>query len=356
MGGFLKMSDPLPHGTKDTDGLAVYWQRPLSDLAQVNILPISDEQAERHRIYSLLTMALVSAYWNGNKYGADGSYPWRPNQKKQSGSYEGDRFGDRYIGHNIAAIAVDENGEIIDFDFNHNEIFNSSAEHAEARLVRRIFSLNQVYDHWQVIGEADLADIAYSNVFNGVTIYTSLESCAQCSGVMTLASCLRVIYLQSDPGQYLVGNLLYNLSRPHPKPSLLSTMKSVRPKPTSKYWAPEPLSADHFHFEYKRQLEDAYANFLSKGQDDQNWYFFSGSGKKKKADSLTSFLCTDDAKAIFDAADQEFKSLKVNHTDFKPTRSDNEVDPVKNNAEALEHARSFLRHAVKEARRGTPHR
>src|SRR3981189_2447238 len=44
---------------------------------------------------------------------------------------------DRYLGHNIACIAVDGNGEIIDFDFNHNDLFRSSAEHAESRMVRR---------------------------------------------------------------------------------------------------------------------------------------------------------------------------------------------------------------------------
>ena len=41
---------------------------------------------------------------------------------------------DRYLGHNIACIAVDGNGEIIDFDFNHNDFFRSSAEHAESRI------------------------------------------------------------------------------------------------------------------------------------------------------------------------------------------------------------------------------
>lgn len=321
----MAMSDTLPPGTKDTDGLAVYWDRPLSDLAQVEVSPITGEQAERHRIYSLLTMALVRAYWNGNKYGAEGEYPWRAKQKKPNGSYEGDRFGDRYIGHNIAAIAVDENGEIIDFDFNHNEIYNSSAEHAEARLIRRIFSLNQSYDHWQVLSEGELSDVGYGNVFNGVTIYTSLESCAQCSGVMTLASCLRVVYLQSDPGQYLVGNLLYNLSRPHPKAHLLSTAKALRPKPVSKYWAPEPLSADHFAFDYKARIEAAYLNFLQKGQDDTNWFFWKNQGASKKANSLTSFLCTDDARDIFEAAANEFQTFAVQHGGFKPPRGDGEV-------------------------------
>ncbi|MBY9064952.1 hypothetical protein K7957_18610 [Sphingomonas yunnanensis] len=356
------MADALPPGIKPTDGLAHYWAKPLSDLAKVDTAAVATDQAERHRIYSLLTMALVRAYWNGNKFGAEGDYPTRPSQKKRNGSYEGERIGDRaserYIGHNIACIAVDENGEIIDFEFNHNELYNSSAEHAESRLIRRIFTLNQAYNHWQTLAEGDLADIAYSNVFNGVTIYTSLESCAQCSGVMTLASCLRVVYLQSDPGQYLVGNLLYNLSRPQPAPAFFSTAEALRPKPTAKYWAPEPLGADLFGFEYKAQLDTAYSAFLKSGQDEpQAMFWVSPDGaKKKRPDSLTSFLCTDAARDIYGAAAEEFGSLVPTHKTFKPPRSDGEVEAVKSNEEALDHARAFLRHAVKEARRGTPHR
>ena len=56
---------------------------------------------------------------------------------------------DRYVGHNIACVAVDGNGEIIDFDFNHNEFFRSSAEHAESRMVRRLFSLTDIFDSWK---------------------------------------------------------------------------------------------------------------------------------------------------------------------------------------------------------------
>ena len=50
-----------------------------------------------------------------------------------------------YLGHNIAAIAVSPTGRIVDFDFNHNELFNSSAEHAEARLLRRLFALGKQF-------------------------------------------------------------------------------------------------------------------------------------------------------------------------------------------------------------------
>ena len=100
--------------------------------------------------------------------------------------------------------------------------------------MRRLFSLNQSYNDWQTVDPAQAAFVKYGNALNGVTVYTSLESCAQCSGVMTLAACRRVVYLQTDPGQYRVGNSLYNLSRPAPKKA---TERDLRSRP-------EPLAAN----------------------------------------------------------------------------------------------------------------
>ncbi len=140
------MTKPLPPGTDPEKGLGYYWNQPVSALATVQPNALSEGAAERHRLYSLMTFALIHAYFNGNKNGLEGEYPWRAKQRRANGTYE----GESYIGHNIACIAVDENGEIVDFDFNHNEMFNSSVEHAEARLIKRIFSLNQIYDNWEL--------------------------------------------------------------------------------------------------------------------------------------------------------------------------------------------------------------
>ena len=221
----------------------------------------------------------------------------------------GDGQGDRYLGHNIACIAVDENGSILDFDFNHNELFNSSAEHAEASLVRRLFSLNQSYNDWQTVDPAQAAFVKYGNALNGVTVYTSLESCAQCSGVMTLAACRRVVYLQTDPGQYRVGNILYNLSRP----------ARVKADPASRY------------------------------------VFASPRGTKDTSTGITSFLCTDLTRDIFARAASHLGSLELAFPDHRPPRSDGETIGVRSNAEMLKHAMAFVPHALVEARRGTPH-
>jgi hypothetical protein len=99
----------------------------------------NEELKEKHQIYLMGLMAIAAHYWNGNKKGVEGDYPLNC-QRGESGYNP-----NSYLGHNIAAIAVNGDGEIIDFDFNHNEVFDSSVEHAESRLLRRIFSLTQVY-------------------------------------------------------------------------------------------------------------------------------------------------------------------------------------------------------------------
>src|SRR6478735_1018988 len=113
-------------------GLADAWTKPLSEFATLPAAEIEPGLRERHTIYSLLTMAVVASQFNGNKHGDRGDYgPWREGQ---------------------VALAVDARGTIVDFDFNHNEVFNSSVEHAESRLVRRLFGLAQVFDPWRQVG------------------------------------------------------------------------------------------------------------------------------------------------------------------------------------------------------------
>jgi len=346
----------LPPDVPRDSRLAHYWDLPVSKLAEAETEPISAPDAERHSIASMVVMALIDGYWNGNKSGAVGHYPWRENQKVEDDRYAGDGQGDRYLGHNIACIAVDENGSILDFDFNHNQLFNSSAEHAEARLVRRLFSLNQSYNDWQTVDPAQAAFVRYGNALNGVTIYTSLESCAQCSGVMTLAACRRVVYLQTDPGQYRVGNILYNLSRPAPKKATERELMS-RPRPTEKYWAPEPLAANSFGFEPMVELDAAYKAFAAavKADPASRYVFASPRGTKDTSTGITSFLCTDLARDIFARAASHLGSLELAFPDHRPPRSDGETNGVRSNAEMLKHAMAFVRHALVEARRGTPH-
>ena len=125
-----------------------FLDKPLSELTAPTEHKVSAADTERHRIYSGALAAILRFYWCGNKYGLAGEYLMNPDPATWSTACP--HFGDEYRGHNIAALAVDHDVYIIDFDFNHNRLFDSSAEHAEARLVRRSFSLTQLQDAWNV--------------------------------------------------------------------------------------------------------------------------------------------------------------------------------------------------------------
>jgi len=247
--------------------IAKQWDKPLSGVAALSPLDLCDEEKERHRIYALLLFVLMRRYFNGNKNGSQGEYPWREKQRDPDGRYQG---GD-YLGHNIGALAVDGNGEVIDFDFNHNQILASSAEHAETRLVRRVFSLTQIYDNWATRTTPDRVQ-GYSTILSNVTVYTSLESCAQCSGVMALGEVQNVVFLQRDPGTYHIGNILYSLTN--------SGDKSI---------APRPIPGDNIDFSYFDELNTGYADYYGQVKDKPFWKPSDG-GKPDASRALTGFL------------------------------------------------------------------
>lgn len=349
------ISNTVPSGLDPSQPLAQYWDKPVSELVRLPDTPISDAEQERHTLYCLLLMALVENFWNGNKRGQDGEYPWRESQRREDKIYQ----GGRYLGHNIACLAVDGNGEVIDFDFNHNDLFSSSVEHAESRLVRRIFSLTQIYDNWRVLKPGDPSRSAdYLTILSNITIYTSLESCAQCSGIMALGKVKAVVYLQQDPGQFSIGNILRNL-----------TTDALR--------APLPISADQINLAYslKRSAEQpavdqgsdkqrsvaqhyqalnkGYQAFAAGVSKDKPFYRLNESDPKPDASrSITSFLCTDEALSIFQKGKEEFDKLELQHPEYKP----NGGKDVLSNAHTQIHTQRFYAYASTLGQRGTPHK
>jgi tRNA(Arg) A34 adenosine deaminase TadA len=306
-------------------------------------------------------MKLIHRFWNGNKHGPLGSYPLRTKQMEppaptaSTQRYRGDMIDDadkfrinwdRYTGHNIACIAVDGNGEIIDFDFNHNEFFRSTAEHAESRMVRRLFSLTDVFDSWRTgqrgAGKPHLASL------NEVTLYTSLESCAQCSGVMSLAGVKQIIYLQNDFTAYKIGNIMFNLANP------------VGSAPG----APIPISGDDVGLKYFKLLNDANLDFAhkmveAKAKNDSGHAFFV-SPDKTFVDfdkGVTSFLCTDAAHDLFEDGAKQLDSVQLKFPNYRfPDTPGTSQGKVLTNAECLLQARDFFRYADNEGYRGSPHK
>lgn len=331
---------PKPYVLNPNAPIARNWEKPLFNVATVPSLTLREEAKERHRIFALLLFALMRRFFNGNKNGSRGNYPWREKQQEDDGRYAG---GD-YLGHNIGAVAVDATGDVIDFDFNHNQIFGSSAEHAEARLIRRVFSLTQLYDGWQTRMPDDPPRTrGYSTVLGNVTVYTSLESCAQCSGMMALGQVGQVVYLQRDPGTYHVGNILWNLTSRETGGGEAAEIKAT---------APRPIPGSDIDFPYFDELNTKYRDYYA-GVKGKPFHTMEGR-KPDRSSALTSFLCTDEALDIYDRARQEFFMLAKAGPRYPDFRPDGKPQPM-TNAEALKRAVSFHDYASDIGRRGTPH-
>ncbi|MES2589240.1 MAG: hypothetical protein V4622_09675 [Bacteroidota bacterium] len=313
-----------------------YLKKYVSELIAESPRTISVEEQERHKIYSLLLMSMVSYFYNGNKSKIDESVKIDTNKDYGNNLILGNNekrgkfLKNQYLGHNIACFGVDRDGFIIDFDFNHNEIFNSSVQHAEARLLNRMFSLNQINDSWN-IGKEIESSAGYSKLLEGVTVYTSLESCSQCSGIMTLGNVKEVVYLQDDPGQDKIGNILFRLTE----------SKDLLKKGT----APRPIPAKAFNLDYLEKLSKAFDLYK----------------EKTKNQSITSFLCTQSSFDIFLEAEEEFSKLDKASLKFplwKGTYLDSEGKEQKtelDNEAVLNECIQFYKYAALKARRGTPH-
>jgi tRNA(Arg) A34 adenosine deaminase TadA len=365
---------PLPPGFDVQKPLIENWNKPLHQVVEVDLRKDAPELAdaadrERHRVYCYLLMKLIHRFWNGNKRGPLGNYPLRAQQRDLTQlpqalpRYRGDMIEnadglrinwDRYIGHNIACLAVDGNGEIIDLDFNHNELFRSSAEHAESRMVRRLFSLTNIFDSWRT--GLPIADKPRAASLNDVTFYTSLESCAQCSGVMSLAGVKQIVYLQNDFTAYKIGNIMYNLA---------NRLDAIDPqgKVTSFPGAPIPIAASEIGLDEFSRLNEAYLRFANNivaagatnPPDLAGAFFIPEHGKPDFDPSITSFLCTDEAATIFAGGGQKLDILKLENGTWKfPNKAGD--DDVLSNAECLKHARKFYQYADVEGYRGSPHK
>jgi len=322
---------------RPADGaLNALWDSPVRELVQLKARALSDADKERHTLYGLLVLALLADFWNGNKRGRLGDYPWRARQKQPDGhSY----IGGDYLGHNIACIGVDGRGRIVDFDFNHNQIFDSTVEHAESRLVRRIFSLAHLHDGWLTADrQARLPLKVSATDLSDLTVYTSLEPCAQCAGMMMLGHVREVVYLQSDGGQCCIGNILRNLTE----------------KDGDYYRAPWPVPASQFGFPYFDAQDRGYARFIS--QVKTTPFFIAPDGTQDTGTSIASYLCTDETFSLVNAGAQTLEALpNVTHAGHRPSRDGAVVANALTNAEVLDQVKRFRAYARVQGKRGTPH-
>lgn len=159
---------------------------------------------------------------------------------------------------------------------------------------------------------------------------------------MALVKVREVVYLQSDPGMYVIGNILRNLSP-----------KELR--------APLPVPASLFGLPYFKALNDEYVTFYKAVANKPFWN--GTNGFVDKSSSITSFLCTDAARAIYEDATKAFATFTPKYPDYRPQSGSEPVAAaaenlmnMRSNAEALQAARRFVAYASGAGERGTPHK
>ena len=193
LGGACVFGHPATaHAEADTNCLEIAAQPKVEQSA---------EEQERHGIFLRLAMALVFDGWGVDRDRNDLINAY-------AAAAPGKRFG-AYAGHSIGALLVNARAEIICFALNRNVELNSTLEHAEARAIRTAIQIANAR-RFQTGGP----NWSFGNLLRGDRLYSTLEPCAQCAGIMDLANIGTVVFAQSDPSQNNIVNILYNLRHP----------------------------------------------------------------------------------------------------------------------------------------------
>lgn len=153
---------------------------------------------------------------------------------------------------------------------------------------------------------------------------------------MCLASVKDIVYLQWDQGQFLIGNIMRNAT-------LTQRLG---------FTSPRPIRGDDFGFEYFDRLNrgnEAFTDELT----ETPFYVPPGGHPSASASkpSVTSFLCTDEARDIFGQADAELtRWTTADYPDDGPHGG------AFTNQQVLDEARDFREWVNHLDNRGAPHR
>lgn len=191
--------------------------------------PMNMAQKERDNIFSLAALAMVYKDWQTSRDGR---------------------------GHNIGSILVNKNNMPVFWARNSVTVRSDATQHGEVRLIQSFLQCPGV-----------------GKYMDGYTIYTTLEPCAMCTGMIAMTKVDRVVYVQDDPEYGHARQALANIKFPR-------LFEQTSPK----------------GLKQKTDLE-------------RDWATYS----KKKGSAITSYLLTDEARVIYAAADQDLMTYKIKY-------------------------------------------
>jgi len=205
----------------------------------------SDVQQEIDDIYALLIYALVYADWQPD------SIPRRLRR-----------------GYNIGALIVNKDNLPVHYELNCINSTDNSTQHGEVRAIMSYLEQNKLFD------------------LSGFSIYTTLEPCIMCAGMMTMTSVKRVVYGQRDVDYSKAFERLALDTRP---------IGGFAPYPRR-------VMAQASNIIYCQELDREYQAFLK--EDDEK--------------VLAKFLASEAARQIYEKASNAFLSFNVKYEVNQP--------------------------------------
>ena len=204
----------------------------------LEIIEFDKIQEEIDDIFSLLAYSIVYKDWQPNSV---------PREKRR--------------GYNIGALIVNAQNEPVHYGLNCINSTDNATQHGEVRSI--------------------ISYLDKTRKFNlaGHTIYTTLEPCVMCAGMITMTSFKRVVYGQRDIEFSHAFERLSIDTRP---------IGGFAPYPRTVVAVPSSLK-------YCKALDDAYEEFLEKDSEKV----------------LAKFLTSEEAYKIYQQATEIFLSYKV---------------------------------------------
>ncbi|MCV6576020.1 MAG: hypothetical protein OIF58_09820 [Cohaesibacter sp.] len=205
----------------------------------------SSADDEMDRFYALMAYAVVYKRWQDSSP-SDGA-----------------------AGYNIGSVMANESNQFVCWACNSVGATHNSTQHGEVRLMTNYLN-QEALNNPSTEGEFHL---------QGYKIYTTLQPCAMCSGMMTLTNLEATIYGQTDPSYGgALGRLQYNSSQ----------------DPGG--YCPYPRGVYHQLADVKVAsiLDDMYANW-----------------SKTNGTDITQFLTTPQVQALYEEATNQFMAFEA---------------------------------------------
>lgn len=207
--------------------------------------PISEVQQEIDEIFILLAYSLVYRDWQ----------PF-------------DVPRDKRRGYNIGAVLVNKANQVVAFDLNAINSTDNSTQHGEVRVITKFLEKEKCFN------------------LDGYSIYTTLEPCVMCAGMITMTDIDRAIFGQRD----------VQFSKAFERLSIDTTPIGGFP--------PYPRKVQTYvsKLKFSVELDKAYQEFLQ--NDDEK--------------VLAKFLASDEAKSIYKKSHEYFLNYKVEYRQNEP--------------------------------------